>query len=211
MDEDRAKDRLLLAILPNVPFDGWSLAAIRAGARSLAMSEAEAMALFPSAGADLIAAFSRWADRAMLEEVAAKDMSALRVPERIAAAVRIRLHVLEAHREAVRRGLALLALPLNAALGLRLLYETVDAMWYAAGDTSTDYNFYTKRALLAGVVAASTLYWLDDRSPGGANTDAFLERRLADVAQLPKLGARLRELGDRLPNPFRFLRAAQRR
>ena len=211
MDEDRAKDRLLLAILPNVPFDGWSLAAIRAGARSLAMSEAEAMALFPSAGADLIAAFSRWADRAMLEEVAAKDMSALRVPERIAAAVRIRLYVLEAHREAVRRGLALLALPLNAALGLRLLYETVDAMWYAAGDTSTDYNFYTKRALLAGVVAASTLYWLDDRSPGGANTDAFLERRLADVAQLPKLGARLRELGDRLPNPFRFLRAAQRR
>ena len=211
MDEDRAKDRLLLAILPNVPFDGWSLAAIRAGARSLAMSEAEAMALFPSAGADLIAAFSRWADRAMLEEVAAKDMSALRVPERIAAAVRIRLHVLEPHREAVRRGLTLLALPLNAALGLRLLYETVDAMWYAAGDTSTDYNFYTKRALLAGVVAATTLYWLDDRSPGGANTDAFLERRLADVAQIPKIGARLRELGDRLPNPFRFLRAAQRR
>jgi len=96
-------------------------------------------------------------------------------------------------------------------LGLRLVYRTVDAIWYAAGDTATDFNFYTKRALLAAVHGATMLYWLEDRSPDGVDTDAFLERRLDDAMAVPKLAARLRAAADRLPNPFRFLRAAQRR
>jgi ubiquinone biosynthesis protein COQ9 len=132
------------------------------------------------------------------------------VRERIAAGVRTRLALLEPHREAVRRALALLALPQNLGLGLRLLYDTVDAVWYAAGDTATDFNFYTKRGLLAGVLAATTLYWLDDRSPGGEQTEAFLQRRLADVMALPKLGARLRERVGWLPDPFRLMRVVRR-
>ena len=110
----------------------------------------------------------------------------------------------------MRRALALLALPQHAALGPRLLYDTVDAVWYAAGDTATDFNFYSKRGLLAAVYAATTLYWLDDRSPEAADTQAFLDRRLADVMALPRLGARLRQGFDRLPNPLRLMRAARR-
>jgi ubiquinone biosynthesis protein COQ9 len=211
LDEITAKDRLLLAVLPDVPFDGWSVAALRAGARSLGISEAEAMALFPQDGATLVAWFSRWADRAMLAGVEGIDLGALKVRERILALEHARLEALAPHREAARRGLAVMALPQNAGLALRLVYETVDAMWYAAGDTATDWNFYTKRALLAGVHGATMLYWLDDRSEGSADTHGFLERRLADVMRLPQIGAHLRAAADRLPNPFRFMRAAQRR
>jgi ubiquinone biosynthesis protein COQ9 len=211
MDDTEAKDRLLLALLPNVPFDGWSIAALRAGARGIGLGEAEAMALFPGGSAAMVGWFSRWADREMLARLAGADFVALKVRARVAAGLRARLAVLEPHREATRRGLAVLAQPQNAALGLRLLYDTVDAIWYAAGDTATDWNFYTKRALLAGVTGATMLYWLDDRSPGGVDTDGFLDRRLAGVMALPKIGARLRNVADRLPNPFRFLRAAQRR
>jgi ubiquinone biosynthesis protein COQ9 len=211
MDETKAKDRLLLAMLPNVPFDGWSVAALRAGARSLGVGEAEAIALFPRDGAALVEWFSRWADREMLSRIAGAEFDQLKVRERVAGAVRARLVVLEPHREAARRGLAVLAQPQNAPLALRLLYDTVDAIWYAAGDTATDFNFYSKRALLAGVYGATMLYWLDDRSPGSVDTQAFLDRRLADVMSLPKIGARLRQIADRLPNPLRFLRAAQRR
>jgi ubiquinone biosynthesis protein COQ9 len=210
-DETAAKDRLLLAVLPNVPFDGWSVAALRAGARSLGVDEAEARALFPRDGAALVAWFSHWADRAMLARIADDGFAQLKTGQRVAAAVRARLDILEPHREAARRGLAVLALPQNAALGLRLLYDTVDAIWYAAGDTATDFNFYSKRGLLAGVYGTTMLYWLDDRSPGAIDSQAFLDRRLADVMTLPKIGARLREVADRLPNPLRFLRAAQRR
>jgi len=203
-DDKRAA--LIAALLPDVPFDGWSRAAMAAAAGRAGIDAAELHALFPGGVRDAVAGFSHWADASMLEALAAKHLAAMKVRERIASAVRTRLRLLEPHREAVRRALALLALPQNAPLGLKLLYDTVDVIWYAAGDTATDFNFYTKRGLLAGVYAATTLYWLDDRSPGGEETHAFLDRRLADVMALPKLGARLRESFDWLPNPFRLVR-----
>ena len=210
MDDSAKRDTLLLQVLRDVPFDGWNGGVIAAAGARLGLAPGEATTLFPAGARDAVAAFSRWADREMLAALAVQDLAAMKVRERIAAAVHARLAVLEPHREAVRRALALLAMPHNVALSLRLLYATVDAMWYAAGDTATDFNFYSKRGLLAAVYAATTLYWLDDRSPGAADTQAFLERRLGDVMTLPRYGARLRERLDRLPNPLRLLRPARR-
>jgi ubiquinone biosynthesis protein COQ9 len=204
------RDRLLAAVLPNVAFDGWSLAALRAAAAETGISIAEAMAAFPAGGIDLVSWFSDWADRRMLVELPS-GIETMRVRDRIAACVRTRLAVLAPHREAVRASLAILALPQNTPQAARLLYATVDAMWYASGDTATDFNFYTKRALLAGVYAATTLYWLDDRSLDFAETHAFLDRRLADVMAIPKVTARLRSLTSYLPNPFRLIEIVRRR
>jgi ubiquinone biosynthesis protein COQ9 len=205
------KDALLAAILPEVPFEGWSLGALRAAARSAGVEEAEARALFPRGGADMVACFSEWADRRMLEAVAALPLGSMKVRDRIAAVVMARLDSLAPHREAARAAASVLALPQNGALGLRLLYRTVDAAWYAAGDTSTDWNFYTKRGLLAAVYAATQLYWLEDRSAGAEDTRGFLERRLSDVMAIPRVTSRLGRLVDLVPNPFRLLNAARRR
>jgi ubiquinone biosynthesis protein COQ9 len=200
------RDALIEAMLPEVPFDGWSRAALRAAARRIDLPASEALALFSGGAADFVACFSRWADRRMLDRVESLPLDQLRVPERIAFAVNIRLEIVEPWREAVRRALVILALPQHAVLALRLLYETVDGMWYAAGDTATDFSFYTKRATLAGIYAATLLYWLEDRSPGFADTRAFLDRRLADVGQIGAARRRLETALDRLPNPLRLLR-----
>src|SRR5215469_15433578 len=210
-DLTELKDRLLLAVLPNVAFDGWSVAALRDGARAAKIEEAQALALFPHPGRDLVIWFSHWADREMLARVDMEAFAGMKVRERIAAAIGARLAALEPYREASRRALSFLALPFNAPLALHLLYGTVDAAWYAAGDNATDFNFYTKRALLGAVHSATLLYWLEDRSEGALDSRAFLERRIADVMALPKATERLRDTLDRLPNPLRFLRAAQRR
>jgi len=209
MSERDLRDSLIMAMLPDVAFDGWSLLSLHAAARRLGMPEAEAESLFPRGAADMVAQFSDWADRRMLES--ADGLEAMKVRERISTLMRARLAVLEPYREAVRRGLSVLALPQNAVLGARLLYHTVDSAWYAAGDRATDWNFYTKRTLLAGVAASTMLYWLDDRSPGAADTLAFLERRLDDAMRIPRVTAQLREVADRLPNPFRFFQMARRR
>jgi ubiquinone biosynthesis protein COQ9 len=205
------KDAVLMAVLPEVPFEGWSLAALRSGARHAGIAEAEAIALFPRGAPDLVAAFSSWADRRMLETLALRPLEGMKTTEKVAAGVMARLDALTPHREASRRALSVLALPQNAPLGLRLLYNTVDAIWYAAGDTSTDWNFYTKRTLLAGVYAGTQLYWFEDRSSGAEDTRAFLERRLQDVMSIPRATGQLRDLADRLPNPFRFFTALRRR
>lgn len=200
---------LIEAMLPDVPFDGWSRAALRRAARRIGMPPAEALALFPGGPADFAACFSRWADRRMIDRVEHLPLQQLRVSERVALAIDTRLETVEPWREAVRRAVTILALPQNAPLAIRLLYETVDGIWYAAGDSATDFSFHTKRATLAGIYAATLLYWLEDRSPGAVDTRGFLDRCLGDVARLGQARRRLQTAVDRLPNPLRLLRASR--
>jgi ubiquinone biosynthesis protein COQ9 len=199
----RERERLITAILPEVAFDGWSVHALRDAARRINLSADQAVALFPHGAADMIGAFSRWADLQMLERLEQTPVQPERVSRRVAAALELRFEVLLPWREAVRRGLGILALPHNAPLGSRLLYDTADAIWHGVGDRSTDFSFYTKRATLAGICAGATLYWLDDRSPEFGDTQAFIDRRLADLHRLATLRTRLTSAADRLPNPLR--------
>lgn len=201
----RERERLIAAILPDVPFDGWTYRALRRAARRADIPADEAIALFPGGAPDMIAEFSHWADRQMLERLRQEAAGAASVSQRVASALRLRFEVLLPWREAVRRALSILAMPHNAPLALRLLYDTVDAIWHGVGDRATDFSFYTKRATLAGIVAAATLYWLDDRSPECADTQAFIERRLAGLHRLTALRERVAAAADRLPNPLRLL------
>lgn len=207
--EQKRRD-LLQATLPHVPFDGWTAAAIMAGARNLALSAAEVANAFPGGAIEMIELMSLEADQRMLEALEHEDFASMKVRARVAIAVRRRLELYTADREAVRRALARLALPQNSVLALRLLYRTVDAIWYAAGDTATDFNFYTKRALLAGVYAATVLAWLNDRSPGLEETWRFLDRRINDAMRLPRVAQRFTTPLRWLPNPVYLLRQASR-
>jgi ubiquinone biosynthesis protein COQ9 len=200
---DRETERLIAAMLPDVAFDGWTNRALRNAARRADIPVGEAMALFPRGAADLIAAFSHWADRRMLERLETAGAAECSLSRRVALALRLRFEVLAPWREGMRRGLSVLAMPQNAGLGLRLLYGTVDAIWQGVGDQSTDFSFYTRRATLAGVYAAAALYWLDDRSPDFADTHAFIERRVLDLHRLTGLRERLASAAQSLPNPLR--------
>lgn len=191
------RQQLLAALLPIVPFEGWSEAALLQGASALGISQAQALNAFPGGPSEMIAFHSEEADARMLEALEREDMAALKVRERIALAVRTRLTQNQANLEAVRRGLSFLAMPQHAALATRLLFRTVDAMWLAAGDRSTDYNFYSKRLLLAGVYSSTLLVWLDDGSEDKARTWAFLERRIDNVLKIGgKLGRGMKALLD---------------
>ncbi|HEY5597215.1 MAG TPA: COQ9 family protein [Kiloniellales bacterium] len=202
------RDRILVATLPHVAFDGWSQTALKAGTADAGLDASMAARAFPGGAPDLVEHFADWADRRMLEELAGLDVGKMRVRDRIAQAVKARIGVLAAHREAARRMLSFLALPPNAPLAARLIWRTVDAIWYAAGDNATDFNYYTKRGLLAGVYATTLLFWLEDSSEDFADTWAFLDRRIADVMKVPALKAKIRSLLDRLPRPSRVFRRA---
>ena len=186
------RDRLADALASEAVFDGWTRAALSAAARQLELPAGEADRLFPGGPVQVLTFLSERADLRMVEDMEKEGVAALKMRDRIKNAVRIRLERHAGEREAARRALALLSLPFNAGLALKLLYKTVDAMWYAAGDTSTDFNFYTKRATLAGVYSSTLLYWLNDRSPGGEATWGFLDRRIDDVMKIEKLKSQVR-------------------
>jgi ubiquinone biosynthesis protein COQ9 len=186
------RDHLADAMASEAVFDGWTRAALSAAGQRLELPAGEADRLFPGGPVQVLTFLSERADLRLVEDMEKEGVAALKMRDRIKNAVRIRLERHAGEREAARRALALLSLPFNAGLALKLLYKTVDAMWYAAGDTSTDFNFYTKRATLAGVYSSTLLYWLNDRSPGSEATWGFLDRRIDDVMKIEKLKSQVK-------------------
>lgn len=185
-DPDSAlRDRLAEAVASEAAFSGWSTVALRAAAQQ-AGAGPDAERLFPGGPVDVLAYLSGRADQRTVAALEQAGVEGIKIRARIKLAVRTRIENTVGGKESVRRGLALLALPFNGPLGLKLLYRTVDAIWYAAGDTSTDFNFYTKRATLAGVFSSTLLYWLNDRSEGNQATWDFLDRRIDDVMRFEK-------------------------
>lgn len=204
-DREEDRERLVATILPHVPFDGWTETAMKAGASDLGMDFARAVNAFPGGMAEVLAINHRRADHEMEVRLGSDEVRLMRLNERIAHAVRLRLTLVENQREAIRTGLSFLLLPDNVTLGPKLLYGTVDTIWYSVGDRSTDFSFYTKRAILAGIYSTTLLYWLNDRSEGHAATWAFLDRRLADAMKIPRAKGQIKALLGRLPDPLALL------
>ena len=191
--------QLIEAVLNHIPFDGWSEASLKMAAADCGVSEAELTTLFPAGIADAIAAYGAWADEKMkaafLDRYEA-ELSVMPVHIKIRTLILIRLEQAAPHKEVVRRTMAVLARPQHAKLAAKLLYDSVDVMWRTAGDTSTDYNFYTKRATLSAVYSATLLAFLADNSADMAKTEAFLDRRLADIGRIPKLAKPAKGMAD---------------
>lgn len=196
---------ILRSSMTHVPFDGWSESALMAGARDSGFDGETMHTAFPRGAIDAIALHSRLVDQEMVTAFAALSERPTKVHLMIRALILLRLEIAQPNKEAVRRALAILAMPMHAAMSAKLLYETVDSMWRAAGQTDTDFNFYTKRATLAAVYSTTLLAWLADNSVGLDNTAAFLDRRLGDVARAPKLARPFRAfvgVGKRLARGF---------
>lgn len=191
--DDSLRTRLLLAALPDVAFDGWHDELLAAAAVRAGIAEEEAEAAFPGGTHDLALYLSEWADEEMRQRLTREDLSALRVRDRVARGVEIRLDILAPWKQAVSSALCYLGAPPCGLLLPARVWRTADIIWQAAGDTATDYNRYTKRFLLSGVLTATLLYWLGDDSPGHADTRAFLARRIDNVLKAGKAAAKLKE------------------
>jgi ubiquinone biosynthesis protein COQ9 len=196
------RDAAIDALLPNVPFDGWTRRALRAGLAASGCDPLDAESLFPGGAADMIAAFCDLADRRMESGAAALKLETMRTPARIRAVIALRLTQNRAHKEAIRRALAALALPGNARTAALCTARTIDAMWHAAGDHSADFSWYTKRAILTGVYTATVLFWLRDATEDDTATLEFLDRRLADVGRITGVRRRIESALQRLVPPF---------
>jgi ubiquinone biosynthesis protein COQ9 len=184
------KTRILTAALPDVAFDGWSPQLLDRAAARLHLSPEEIDAALPGGVTDLVLHFARFADDGMLEALGAEKPD--RIRDRIALAVRRRLEFLAPHKEAVRAAMAYMSLPPRSLHLPKTVWRTSDAIWRWAGDTATDYNHYTKRLLLSGVLTATGFYWLNDSSPGHEKTWAFLDRRIERVLKIGQALSKLK-------------------
>ena len=181
--------KLAIPLGENAVYDGWTEAAVVAAAGAQGIEPAQAKRAGPKDQAGKIDLYIGGVDRALADHFTPERLEGLKIREKIRAIVWKRLEIMEPAREAVRRALSILAMPQNVPTGLKIGWRTADVMWRIAGDTSTDYNHYTKRMMLGGVYASTLLVWLDDQTEGWIETASFLDRRIDDVMKIEKLKA----------------------
>ena len=192
----RLRARLLEVFPSHAARQGWTEAALKAGAAELQMSTGEMALACPRGVIDLCDAFADRADQDMLERLEGFDLGAMKIRQRVKAAVQVRLEAQAPYKEAARAMTRALARPTRAPEAARLLWRTADRIWRALGDASTDENFYSKRAILCGVLASTYARWFGDDSPDHAATWAFLDDRIENVMQFEKLKASLKPLSE---------------
>ena len=203
LDDIRA--RLAAALPAQAAFDGWTKAALDAAADACCVPRPVAQLAFNGGASEMIDAWFASVDAAMAETLPAETLAAMKIRARIKALVEARLTVLAPHREALRRAISVLSLPGNVATALQLNWRAADTMWRAAGDTATDFNHYSKRAILGGVYGATILIFLNDESEDFADTRAFLDRRIEGIMRFEKIKAQAKQRRALLPDPLRFL------
>jgi len=205
---DLTLDELRLELAPAIAeaaiFDGWSDAALAGACAAHGVDPAVGRLALPGGAIDMIAAWVDAVDARMEQAFDREVLAQMPIRERIRALVWFRLEAVAGLEEALRRSLAIQAMPQNLPRTARLGWASADKMWRLAGDTATDYNHYTKRAILAGIYAATLAVFVDDESEGKAETRAFLDRRIEGVMRFEKAKARWLKPRDHF-DPVRFL------
>ncbi|GAC1573272.1 MAG: COQ9 family protein [Sphingomicrobium sp.] len=207
MDNPLASIRrqLALPVGENAVFDGWSEKAVISAAAALSIDPALARLAFPDKPAAMVAAYIEGLDEALGAAFPLEKIAEMRVSQRIRAILLARFALMNSAREAIRSGVAILAMPQNLPAAALLGWRSADMMWRLAGDAATDFNHYSKRAILASIYTATLLVWLDDDSDGQTVTIAFLDRRLSEVARFEKAKANWTGSAGRRPSLARFL------
>lgn len=183
---EKLRERLAFAVGENAVFDGWTKAAVESAAERLRVDVAQARLAFPKHQAGLIESYIAAVDRAMAQRLPPEKLDGLKIRQKIRTLIWTRFEIMAPAREAVRRAIAILAMPQNVPLAIRIGWRSCDLMWRLAGDRSTDYNHYTKRLTLGAVYGSTIIAWLDDTSEGWSETAAFLDRRIDNVMEFER-------------------------
>lgn len=202
---EKLRRELAIPVGENAVFDGWTRAAVDSAAAQLGIDPVHARLAMPKSQVGMIELYIGEVDRALEAWFTPQRLKSMKIREKIRALIWQRLEIMGPAREAVRRALAILAMPQNVPLALRMGWRTANLMWRIAGDTSTDFNHYTKRMTLGAVYTSTLLVWLDDQSEGWSETAAFLDRRIDDVMKFEKLKAQWRGSSDRRLSLTRFV------
>ena len=199
------RDMILESALKHVAFDGWSDSALIQGAIDAGFPDNMVLRAFPNGMSEVIDHFTDWSDRRMVAALVSQNLNGMKISQRIHACVKTRVQINTPHKEAIRRLLSYFALPMNTPLAASLTWRSCSIMWYEAGDSSADWNHYTKRGLLASVYSTTLLYWMSDEGDGEGDfpeTWAFLDRRISDVLKTFSIPHQLKSLLSSLPYSF---------
>ena len=77
------------------------------------------------------------------------------------------------------------------------LYNSVDQIWFIVGDSSVDFNFYTKRLILSGIYLRIMLFFFNNDDQG--DLEKILDENLKRVSKIPEIKSKLKIFKQYLP------------
>ena len=202
-----ARAEILAAMLPQAAFDGWTVKSLRAAVKMTDLPEGAEELYFPEGPLELIRFWSEQMNAKTAAELAALDQDALKIRDKVTAGVLAALYAIGPHEEAARRAMSRMSLPDAIGQGPKQLWSAADTIWRAIGDTSTDGNYYSKRTILAGVIASTLTVWLSEDDPQKPKARAFLDNRIANVMSFEKAKWAFKKKTKNVPNPAEILGA----
>ncbi len=206
---DPTLEEIRVALAPvlgrHAGFDGWSDAAVHAAADEVGVDRDVAMLAFKGKAIDMIDAWIEGFDLELARRLPAEKLSAMKIRDRITALLATRLEIMAPDRESLRRALAIMAMPQNLAKAAKMGWRSADRMWRLAGDTSSDFNHYTKRMTLSAVYASTISVFVNDDSENFADSRAFLDRRIDNVMQFEKVKFQAKQRKEYVPSLSRFI------
>jgi len=191
----KIRDDILIKSLEDIPFEGWTMDIITKSAEQLGYSENTIQSVFLGGMPDIMDHFANLADREMLKSLENTNLEALRIRDRVQTALIARYTWLIQHQEAFNQSLKFWLLPTRKPKAAKITWRTADVIWNWAGDTSTDYNHYSKRTLLSGIIASSAFIFTNETDEDLTKTQKFIEKRIENVMKFGKLMSKLKKAG----------------
>ncbi len=206
---DPTLDEIRLALAPaigrNAAFDGWSTAAVTAAALEIGVDADVAQLAYKDGAMAMIDGWIDSIDMEVAHRLPSETLSAMKIRQRITALLATRMDIMAPDREALRRAMAVMAMPQNLARAAKIGWRTADRNWRLAGDTATDFNHYTKRMTLSAVYGSLLVVFVNDDSEDFADSRAFLDRRIDNVMQFEKAKAQAKSRSEYMPSLSRFI------
>ena len=201
----QARKAILDASLPLVPFEGWTAKMLKLAVATTALPAGADALYFPGGPLEVIAFWNAECDRKAAVELAKLDLASMRVRDKVTAGVLARFYAIGPHEEAARRAIARTALPDGLTESPKILWAAADSIWRTIGDKSGDFNFYTKRTILAAVISTSFTAWLSDTDPEKEKARTFLDTRIENVMQFETAKFKIKKQLDKMPDPVKIL------
>jgi ubiquinone biosynthesis protein COQ9 len=201
----KARAEILAAMLPQAAFDGWTVKSLRAAVKAADLPEGAEELYFPQGPLEVIRFWSEQMNGKIEADLAELDQASMKIRDKVTAGVLAALYAIGPHEEAARRAMSRMSLPDALGQGPKQLWSAADTIWRSIGDTSTDGNYYSKRTILAGVIASTLTVWLSDEEPQKPKARKFLDDRIANVMSFEKAKWAFKKKTENFPNPAEVL------
>ena len=184
--------------------DGFNSKAFIKISKNTAINENEIHLLFPDGYNDII----KFAlDQLNVElENYCKNLDLIRLPlhKRIRKIILSKVLIMNKEKNFYKKLFLSLLLPKRSFSISKQLYKSIDQIWYIAGDTSTDFNFYTKRLILSGIYSRVILFFFNNNNQ--ISLEKILDTDLQRVAKIPQLKSKINIFKNNFPSILKFIK-----